>query len=67
MHLTLTREEGRLLLRHLTQHLEHLDADLAHTDRRELQHALALELDQLRSLAARLRSTLEEETTPELV
>jgi hypothetical protein len=67
MHLTLTREEGRLLLRHLTQHIEHLDADLVHTDRRELQHALALEIDQLRGLATRLRAAHEQEPTPEIV
>jgi hypothetical protein len=67
MHLTLTHEEGRLLLRHLTRHLESLDAELVRTDKHELQHALALEIDRLRSLAARLAATLEQETSPELV
>jgi hypothetical protein len=67
MHLTFTRDEGRLLLRHLATHIEHLDAELVRTDKHELQHALALEIDQLRSLVARLAATLEQEPSPELV
>ncbi len=67
MHLTLTRDEGRLLLRHLTQHIEHLDDELVHTDKRELQRSLADELDELRSLATRLRSADEEEAGTDIV
>jgi hypothetical protein len=39
--LTLTPEESALLIHHLTQRIEHLDAELVHTDRRDLQRALA--------------------------
>ena len=67
MHVTLTRDEGRLLLRHLTQHIQHLDDELVHTDKRELQRSLAAELDELRSLAARLRSAAEEELAADIV
>jgi hypothetical protein len=69
-HLTLTPEEARLLLRHLTQRLEHLDAELVRTDKRELQHALALEIDALRTLTERIRAAAAgsgEEALPEMV
>ena len=55
MQLTLTPDESRLLIRHLTQEIEHLDAELIHTDKRELQRALAHELDALRGLTERIR------------
>jgi hypothetical protein len=67
MELTLTRDEGRLLLRHLTQHIEHLDDDLVHTDKRELQRSLATELDDLRALCARLRSAAQEDVVSDIV
>jgi hypothetical protein len=67
MNLALTADEGRLLLRHLTQHIDHLDTELVHTDKRELQRSLAGELAALRSLAERLRSTAEQDTAPDLV
>jgi hypothetical protein len=56
MHLTLTPEETRLLLHHLTQRIEHMDAELVHTDKRELQRSLAHELQALRALTERIRS-----------
>jgi hypothetical protein len=67
MNLILTPEEGRMLLRHLTQHIDHLDAELVHTDQRELRRSFAAELEALRSLADRLRSTAEQDTSPDLV
>ena len=56
MHLTLSPEESRLLIRHLTQRIEHLDSELVHTDKRELQRALAEELRALSALTDRIRS-----------
>jgi hypothetical protein len=67
MNLSLTAEEGRMLLRHLTMHLDNLETELLHTDRRELKRSLAAEVEALRSLADRLRSMAEQETTPDLV
>ncbi len=61
MQFTFTTDETRLLLRHLGQWIEHLDKELVHTDKRELQHALALELDALCALTERLRSAAEPE------
>ncbi len=60
MNFVLSPDEGRLLLRHLTQWIEHLDADLVHTDKRELQRSLARELDSVRALTDRLRSAVEQ-------
>jgi hypothetical protein len=67
MNFPLTNDEARFLVRHLTQWTEHLDADLVHTDRRDLQRSLAGELATLRALTDRLRSMTEQETTPDFV
>lgn len=58
MQLTLTHEEMRLLLHHLGQRVEHLDAELVHTDKRELQRALAADLGVLRALCDRIASNV---------
>ena len=52
--LELTESETRLLATHLERHLEHLDAELVRTDKHELQHALAREIEVLRSIVGRL-------------
>ena len=41
MQLVLTPAEGKILIRHLTHQADHLDDELVHTDKRELQRALA--------------------------
>lgn len=64
MQLTLTAEESRLLIRHLTQQIEHLDSELVHTDKRELQRALAEELRALSALTDRIRSSASSAATP---
>jgi len=56
MHLALTAEETRLLLHHLAQQIEHMDTELLHTDKRELQRSLAHDLQDLRTLTARIRA-----------
>ena len=70
MQLTLAPEETRLLLHHLTQRIEHMDAELVHTDKRELQHSLAHELQKLKALKERIRSSADaspEQPTPDMV
>lgn len=56
MHLTLTPEETKVLLHHLAARIEYMDAELVHTDKHDLQRALAGELQTLRSLTDRIRS-----------
>ena len=56
MQITLSSEESHLLLRHLSQHIEQLDNELVHTDKRELQRALSNEVDSLRHLVDRIRA-----------
>ena len=69
MQVNLTPIEARLLLRHLEQHLKHLDTELVHTDKHELQHSLAREIDALRVLcerSGRVRAD-PQETLPDIV
>jgi hypothetical protein len=69
MHLTLAPEENRLLIHHLVKRIEHMENELVHTDKRELQRSLAHEVDALRALTERLRAgapNLEREVTPEV-
>jgi hypothetical protein len=56
MQLTLTPHETTLLVQQLTQHIAHVDEELVHTDKRELQRDIAHELDELRALLERIRS-----------
>ena len=64
MNLPLTREETGLLVSHLTQHLEHMDDELVHTDKRELQRSLAREIEALRRLTDRIVATSRGEMEP---
>jgi hypothetical protein len=59
MYLSLTPEETRLLIHHLTQQVDHMDTELIHTDKRELQRALAKEVEALRTLTDRICSTAD--------
>jgi hypothetical protein len=52
--LTLTTDEIHLLIRHLTKEIEHIDAELVHTDKRELQRDLAEDLKELRAVTDRV-------------
>jgi hypothetical protein len=58
MQLALTPEESSLLIRNLTQRIEHLDSELVHTDKRDLQRDLARELQALCALTDRIRSSV---------
>lgn len=53
--LELSDSETQLLATHLARHVEHLDAELVRTDKHDLQHALAREVDELRALLRRLQ------------
>ena len=55
MQLDLTVEEIRLLRQHLARHLDHVEAEVVGTDRRDLRHALAQELEMLRFIERKLR------------
>jgi hypothetical protein len=59
MYLSLTTEETRLLIHHLTQQVDHMDNELIHTDKRELQRSLARELEALRTLTDRICATAD--------
>jgi len=50
----LSSEERQLLLSHLHRHIAHLDAELVRTEKHDLAHALAREIEQLRAIARRL-------------
>ena len=51
----LSSEEQYLLRSHLDRHIAHLDAELVRTEKHDLAHALAREIDQLRAIASRLQ------------
>jgi hypothetical protein len=52
----LSPEEQTLLAVHLDRHLHHLDAELVRTEKHDLAHALAREIDQLRAIVRRLET-----------
>ncbi len=54
MNLELSPQEAKLLRTHLARHLEVVENELVRTDKRELQHALAAELERLRALLQRI-------------
>jgi hypothetical protein len=57
--LTLSSEELRLLIRHLSRHIGALDADLVRTDHPALQHEFAREIEALRVIERRLADLSE--------
>lgn len=52
--LELSLQEARLLALHLGRHLKHLDAELVRTDKHDLQHSLAREIETLQTVEDRL-------------
>jgi len=52
--LELSVDEARLLAAHLGQHIKRLDAELVRTDKHDLQHALAREIEALQGVEDRL-------------
>ena len=54
MHVELTTADAQFLHKHLLRHLKGLEDELVHTDKSELQHALAADARHLRQLIDRL-------------
>lgn len=54
MNLEISPQEAQLLRTHLRRHVESVEQELVHTDKAELQHALARELENLRALLQRI-------------
>lgn len=56
MQLDLSQQEATFLREHLARHLKALEDELVHTEKRELQRALADETRKLRALIDRFPS-----------
>jgi hypothetical protein len=56
--LEVSEQELDLLITHLARHIDALDHDLVRTDKADLQHALAREVETLQSLLERLKKNL---------
>jgi hypothetical protein len=54
MQLDLTKDEASFLKAQLARHLEHLEGELARTDKHELQHALARDVSAVRAILDRV-------------
>jgi hypothetical protein len=54
MQLELTTEDARFLHEHLVRHLRSLEDELVHTEKRDLQRALAADAKHLRELVDRI-------------
>ena len=54
MNLEISPQEALLLHKHLARHLEDVEHELVRTDKAELQHSLARELEHLRALLKRI-------------
>ena len=53
MELTISPAEAAFLSSHLRRHLQDVENELAHTEKHELQHALARDLELLQKLVDR--------------
>ncbi len=58
MNIDLSPQEARLLDQHLVRHIEQVDKELVHTDKREMQKALAGEVDALRVIRERIAAQI---------
>jgi hypothetical protein len=58
MYLELTPEEAAFLREHLAKHVAQVENELVHTDKRELQRALARDVDRLRGIERKLAALL---------
>jgi hypothetical protein len=57
--LHLSRDDARFLAAQLTTRATEIEHELIHTDKRELQRGLASDLDGLRTILAKLTTTLD--------
>ncbi len=63
MRFLLSTGEAQLLDDHLVRHIESVENELIHTDKRELQAELAREVDLLRQIRERLADQIGREPT----
>jgi hypothetical protein len=54
MNLEISPKEAQLLRTHLARHLQDVERELVRTDKAELQHSIARELENLRALLDRI-------------
>ena len=59
MTLELSLDDARLLREHLVRHIVEVDDELIHTERRQMRHELAVDVDRLRQIEHRLAHLLE--------
>jgi hypothetical protein len=67
MQLELTKDEASFLKAQLSRHLEHVEGELAHTDKHELQHALARDARELRTILDRVARLAQERPAADFV
>ena len=58
MNVELSESQARFLRKHLEQRIDELEKEAARTDRHDLQHALAVDIDRLKEILARVDSVL---------
>ena len=54
MRIDLSIDDARFLRRQMSRHLEEMESELVHTDRREMQRAIAADTRRMRDLIARI-------------
>jgi hypothetical protein len=54
----LSKEEAKFLDAHLVRHIESVEDELVHTDKRQMQSELAREVDALRAIHERIARQL---------
>lgn len=67
MKLDLTVDDARFMKSQLDRRLQELEVELAHTEKRSLQHALAVDVQRMEKLTSQLGHLLEEEVVEEFV
>jgi hypothetical protein len=60
MYVELSEGQARLLKEQLEDRVDELEKEAARTDRHDLQHALALDIDRLKEILARVESGLRQ-------
>lgn len=58
MNVELSESQARFLKKHLEVRIDELEKEAAHTDRHDLQHALALDIDRLKEILGRVDAVI---------
>jgi len=58
INLALSPEDARFLREHLQRHIAQVDDELVHTDRRAMQHEIAMDLERLKQIESQLATLL---------